>query len=88
MRGWLRWADVPSYLPEHNGAVHDGLNPLGMRLNSQSAHMTGPALQEALSMGIPKSALPKLSQTTSAEELQEARVRLSGMIASFMSSGL
>ena len=50
--------------------------------------MTGLGLQEAASMGIPKSALPKLSETTSAEELQKARVRLSGMIASFMSSGL
>ena len=39
-------------------------------------------------MGIPESALPKLPENTSAVELQEARTRLSGMIASFMSSGL
>ena len=45
-------------------------------------------LQEAISLGIPKAALPKLSEETSVEELQDARVRLSGMIASFMSSGL
>ena len=45
-------------------------------------------MQEAIAMGIPKSALPKLSEETDADELQDARVRLSGMIASFMSSGL
>ncbi len=45
-------------------------------------------LQEAISIGIPKSALPQLSEKTSIEELQDARVKLSGMIASFMSSQL
>ncbi|CAL5225520.1 g8350 [Coccomyxa viridis] len=44
--------------------------------------------EEAISLGIPKTALPKLSEKTSVEELQDARIRLSGMIASFMSSGL
>lgn len=39
-------------------------------------------------MGIPQAALPKVSEKTSAAELQDARVRLSGIIASFMSSGL
>lgn len=39
-------------------------------------------------MGIPSSAVPELSKDASLEELQLARERLSGMIASFLSSGL
>lgn len=39
-------------------------------------------------MGIPASAIPPLSQPTTAEELREARQRLSLIIASFVSSGL
>lgn len=46
------------------------------------------SLQEALVMGIPSSAVPDLSEDVSLRELQEAREKLSGMIASFLSSSL
>lgn len=45
-------------------------------------------VQEAMLMGIPSSAVPELRRDASLEELQLARERLSGMIASFLSSGL
>ena len=45
-------------------------------------------VQEALSMGIPQSALPRISDQDSLEDLQAARTRLSGMIASFMSANI
>ena len=46
------------------------------------------AAQEALTMGIPKSALPGVSEHDSLERLQAARVRISGMMASFMSANI
>jgi hypothetical protein len=51
----------------------------------RSAHA---AAQEAMTMGIPASALPEVSRQDSLEELQAARTRLSGMIASFMSASI
>lgn len=45
-------------------------------------------MQEALLIGIPASALPKVTDNATLEELQIARERISGMIASFLSSGL
>ncbi len=45
-------------------------------------------MQEALLIGIPASALPTVTGDASLEELQVAREKMSGMIASFLSSGL
>ncbi|BDA40707.1 hypothetical protein COCOBI_01-3600 [Coccomyxa sp. Obi] len=44
--------------------------------------------EEALLIGIPASALPEVTGDASLEELQVARERISGIIASFLSSGL
>ncbi|CAL8466984.1 g6520 [Coccomyxa elongata] len=44
--------------------------------------------EEAILIGIPASALPAVTGDASLEELQMAREKMSGMIASFLSSGL
>jgi hypothetical protein len=45
-------------------------------------------LQEARTMGIPAVALPQVSRDASLEDIKTAQRRLSGMMASFLSSSL
>lgn len=44
--------------------------------------------QEAVMLGIPRKALPQIPDSASLEEYRGLQTRLSGMIASFMSSSL
>ncbi len=52
------------------------------------SHVRRPALQEALALGIPRSAIPVLRQEATAQELRAAREHLDGMVQSFLSASL
>ena len=51
-------------------------------------HLCAAPLQEALTLGIPSSAIPELPAQPTAQDLRTARERLEGMVQSFLSAAL